>query len=93
MSLAIASLKEQLKHIATALLDRIHDVFPPSSKNEEDSISYKRIQKHKVARVLQKDLLGFIVDGKIGPKTIWIDKYKKEAPCQPPQVDQNGGPQ
>ena len=41
ISLAIATAKDQLNRVATAVMTGIHDVFPLDTENSEDDISLK----------------------------------------------------
>jgi len=42
MSLVIPVSKEQLRHVANAIMHGIHDVFPPNNNDDEDPISEKK---------------------------------------------------
>jgi hypothetical protein len=61
--MAIATSQEQLKHVATAVMQGIHDVFPSNTINEEDPTSYKKLMKGEGVWALQNDILGFTFDG------------------------------
>lgn len=78
MSIAIASSKQQLDHIATTLLHGVHDVFPPCKNDSEDSILLKKLKTCDGAWALHKDLLSIILDGNVGPKNIWLEEVKRE---------------
>ncbi len=45
MSLVIPVSREQLRHIANAIMHGIHDLFPPEDDNSNDPISEKKIEK------------------------------------------------
>ncbi|KAL7532596.1 hypothetical protein ACHAWF_004183 [Thalassiosira exigua] len=75
MSLAVATTKEQLRHVMAEVMAGIHDVFPPAGKDEEDSIFVKKLKKGKGQFALQKELLGFKFDGEA--HTLWLAKEKR----------------
>ena len=76
ISLAIPRTKEDLRHIANAVLTGIHDVFPPDELQESDPISYKKLLKLEGMWALVKDILGFTFDGE--NKTIWLEGPKRD---------------
>jgi hypothetical protein len=45
MSLVIPVSREQLRHVANAIMHGIHDVFPPDNNDDEDQISEKKMKK------------------------------------------------
>ena len=63
LGLAIPASQDHLRHTANAMLNGIHDVFPPDSNDAEDPISLKKLQNGDGAWALQKDILGFTFDG------------------------------
>ncbi|KAL7549582.1 hypothetical protein ACHAWF_012848 [Thalassiosira exigua] len=77
MSLAVATSKEQLWHVVAAVMMGIHDVFPPAEKDEEDSISFKKLKKGESQFALQKELLGLEFDGEV--HTLWLAEEKRAA--------------
>ena len=77
ISLAIPTSREQLEHVANAVMTGIHDVFPADANDEEDSISLKKCKKLESMWMIMKDILGFTFDGV--EKTIWLEKSKREA--------------
>ncbi|KAL7545250.1 hypothetical protein ACHAWF_013086 [Thalassiosira exigua] len=79
MSLAIATSKEQLRHVSTAIMKGIHDVWEESDTEAGDTISVKKIRKGEGHWALQKELLGFDFDGSPGEHTIWLAEKKREA--------------
>jgi hypothetical protein len=76
--IAIASSREQLRHVANGILHGIHDVFPSNPVDDEDPISMKKILKGDGVWALQKDILGFTFNGDTGKKTIQLEKPKRE---------------
>jgi hypothetical protein len=77
IGLVIPSSQEQLQHAANAIINGIHDIFPPRSENDDDPVSFKKITKGDGTWLLQKDILGFTFDGK--GKTIWLEAQKRDA--------------
>ncbi|KAL7533277.1 hypothetical protein ACHAWF_011989 [Thalassiosira exigua] len=77
MSLAVATSKAQLRHVAAAVMTGIHDVFPPAEKDKEDPISFKKLEKGESQFALQKELLGFDFDGEA--HTLWLAEEKRAA--------------
>jgi hypothetical protein len=67
-------LQEQLRHVANAILEGIHDVFPPDNDGDNDPISRKKLLKDKGRYSLLKTLLGFEYDG--NAKTMWLEVVK-----------------
>jgi hypothetical protein len=63
MSLVIPTTKEQLDHVASAIMTGIHDVFPGNIVNSDDSISLKKLHKGEGTYSTLKTLLGFDFDG------------------------------
>ena len=76
ISLAIPRSKDDLRHVANAVLTAIHDVFPPDEVPEKDPISYKKLLKLEGMWALTKDILGFTFDGV--NKTIWLEAPKRD---------------
>jgi hypothetical protein len=74
--LAIAASKEQLEHVARALLHGIHDVFPPDSDDSNDPTSLKKLLKEEGQWDLLKEILGFEFNGET--KTMQLDAKKRE---------------
>lgn len=58
----------------TSLLHGIHDVFPPCETDDKDPISLKKLTKGEGAWALHKDLLSFIFDGNVGPRSIPLEE-------------------
>ena len=63
MSLVIPVSKDQLRHVATAVMRVIHDVFPPDCDDGNDPISEKKLLQDKGQYSTRKTLLGFNFDG------------------------------
>ncbi len=76
MSLVIPVSQEQLQHVATAIMTGIHDVFPGDAVDSNDSISKKKLIKHKGRYATLKTLLGFDFNGTA--KTTWLEAAKRE---------------
>ena len=75
ISLVVPRSKEDLKHVANAVLQGIHDVFPSDKDDAEDPISLKKLVKLEAMWALHKDILGFTFDGV--DKTIWLEEEKR----------------
>ena len=60
MSLVIPVSREQLRHVAKAIMHGIHDVFPPDNNDDEDPISEKKMKKGEGLYDTKKTLLGFV---------------------------------
>ena len=76
MSLVIPVSREQLRHVANAIMHGIHDVFPPDEDDSNYPISEKKLQKGEGRYDTRKTLLGFDFDGK--GKTMWLELAKRE---------------
>jgi hypothetical protein len=61
--MAIPTSREQLEHVATAVMTGIHDRFPANEDAEEDPLSLKKLKKLEGQWALHKDILGFTFDG------------------------------
>ena len=72
LPMAIATSKEQLEHVANAVLQGIHDCFPQDSDEANDPISLKKLLKGEGQWALLKDMLGFDFDGV--EKTMILEK-------------------
>ncbi len=77
ISLAIPTSTEQLDHVARAVMEGIHDVFPPADLDEVDPIALKKLLKKDGQWMLIKDILGFTFDG--DNKTLWLEEPKRHA--------------
>ena len=71
MSLVIPTTVTQLQHVATAIMQGIHDVFPEDANDSNDPISLKKLQKGEGKYCTKKCLLGFEFDGEA--KTMWLE--------------------
>ena len=77
ISLAIPRTKDDLRHIANAVMTAIHDIFPEDEDKSKDPLSYKKLLKLEGMWALTKDILGFTFDG--DNKTLWLENPKREA--------------
>jgi len=78
LSMAVATSQQQLNHISTALMNGVHDVFPPASDDDQDSLSLKKLKRGEGAWALRGDVLGFSTYGGVGPKSIWLAEDKRD---------------
>ncbi len=76
MSLVIPISREQLHHVATAVMTGLHDVFPPEADDSNNPISKKKLRQHQGQFSTRKTLLGFDFDGIT--KTMWLEQAKRE---------------
>ena len=77
ISFVIPATKEQLDHVANAVMHGIHDVFPEESTEEDDPISQKKMRKGDGVFSMRKCVLGFDFNGE--DKTIWLEEEKRAA--------------
>ncbi len=75
ISFVVAPTEAQLRHVATAVMHGIHDVFPPDDDEERDPISVKKLRKGDGVFATRKCVLGFDFDGE--EKTIWLEEEKR----------------
>ncbi len=75
MSLVIPISRDQLRHVATAIMTGIHDVFPPDCDNGNDPISERKFLKDDGRYSTRKTLLGFDFDE--SAKTMWLKAAKQ----------------
>jgi hypothetical protein len=75
--IAIPTSQEQLRHVSTAIITGIHDVFPPSDADELDAILFKKVVKGKGQWAMQKDILGFEFDRTPDTHTVWLEETKR----------------
>ena len=68
--------QEQLRHVATAVMTGIHDVFPGDAMDSNNSISETKRIKHEGRYTTLKTLLGFNFNG--AAKTMWLEAAKRE---------------
>jgi len=76
ISIVIPASQEQLRHMANAIMEGIHDIFPPDDDDANDPISEKKLLKQDGQYDVLKTLLGFEFDG-VG-KTLWLEAAKRE---------------
>ena len=76
IALAIPTSREQLDHVATAVMTGVHDMFPPDANDEEDSLALKKLKKGDSKWLPLKDVLGFDFDGV--KKTLWLESEKRD---------------
>jgi hypothetical protein len=76
MSLIIPVSQEQIRHVATAVMTGIHDVFPPDDDDNNDPISEKKLKKGEGTYSTRKTLLGFNFNGE--EKTMQLEEAKQE---------------
>jgi hypothetical protein len=76
MSLVIPMSREQLGHVANAIMQGIHDVFLPDVEDSNNPISEKKLNKGEGRYETRKMLLGFDFDGE--GKTMWLKAAKRE---------------
>ena len=75
MSLVILTSKEQLVHVASAIMTGIHDIFPANIVDSNDPISEKKLKKGEGVYSTKKTLLGFDFDGKCN--MLWLEEEKR----------------
>ncbi len=76
ISIVIPASQEQLCHIANAIMEGIHDIFPPDNDDTNDPLSEKKLLKRDSQYDVLKTLLGIEFDG-VG-KTLWLKAAKRE---------------
>jgi hypothetical protein len=76
MSLVIPVSREQLCHVANAIMHGIHDVFLPDAEDSNNPISEKKLNKGEGRHETRKTLLGFDFNGE--GKTMWLEAAKRE---------------
>jgi hypothetical protein len=76
MSLVIPVSQAQLRHVASAVMTGIHDVFPGDAMDSNDPISEKKLIKQEGRYSTLKTLLGFDFNGTA--KTMWLEAAKRE---------------
>ena len=77
IALPMPSSKEHLNHVINAVMAGIHDVFPASKADNTDPISLKKLKQQEAMWAVQKNVLGFIFNGK--HKTLWLEEPKRDA--------------
>jgi hypothetical protein len=76
MSLVVQISQKQFRHVATAVMTDINDVFPPDNDDSNDPISEKKLRQQEGQFSMRKTLLGFDFDGIA--KTMWLEDAKRE---------------
>jgi hypothetical protein len=76
ITLAIATAQEELKHISSATMNGIHDVFPTEEIHEDDPISLRKLRKGDAAWANVKEILGMTFNG--NDKTMWLASEKRD---------------
>ncbi|KAL7454787.1 hypothetical protein ACHAXS_000341, partial [Conticribra weissflogii] len=61
--LAIPTSQQQLQHVGQATLMGIHDVWPPTEVDDEDTVMHKKIKKGEGVWGLEKEILGLMFNG------------------------------
>ena len=74
MSLIIPATKEEMLHVATAVMMGMHDIFPAAADDNNDPISLKKMKKRESQLSTKKMLLGFKFD--CDKKTLWLKQEK-----------------
>jgi hypothetical protein len=75
VSIVIPTSQEQLIHVATKIMSRIHDVFPADLVNSNDPISEIKMLRGEGQYALIKTILGFDFDGQ--RKMLWLEEEKR----------------
>ena len=77
ISMVIPRTKDDMRHVANAVMTGIHDVFPADEVDGEDPVSHKKLLKQEAMWALTKDILGFTFDGE--NKTLWLEEPKRKS--------------
>ncbi len=72
----IPASQEHLRHMANAIMEGIHDVFPPDQDDSNDPILEKKLHKTEGQYATLKTILGFNFDEVA--KTLWLEEAKWE---------------
>ena len=75
--LAIPKIKDQLHHVANAIMTGINYVFPPDKDDKEYAISLKKILKKEAGWATNKNVLVFECDENPGEHTIWLTEDRR----------------
>jgi hypothetical protein len=75
MSIVILNSKDQLEHVATAVMTGIHDVFPTNIIDSDNPILEKKLLIGEGQYSFVKTLLGFDFDGNC--ITMWLEEGKR----------------
>ncbi len=84
MLLIIPATKEEMLHVATAVMTGMHNVFPEAKDNNNDPISFKKLKKGESQLSTRKTLLGFDFDG--NKKMLWLKHEKRQTPPYAPPM-------
>jgi hypothetical protein len=76
MNLIIPASREQIRHVAMAVMTGIHDVFPLDDIHNDNPISEKKLKKGEGTYSTRKTLLGFNFNGE--EKTMWLEEAKRK---------------
>jgi hypothetical protein len=75
MSLIIPTIREQMIHLATAVMTGIHNVFPEAINKDNDPILLKKMKQGESQLSTQKNSPCF--NSYREEKTIWLEKEKR----------------
>jgi hypothetical protein len=76
VNLIIPASQKHLWHVANAIMEGIHGVFPPDQDDSNDPISEKKMRKTEGQYATLKTILRFNFDGVA--KTLWLEEAKGE---------------
>jgi hypothetical protein len=76
MLLIIPATKEEMLHIATAVMTGIHDVFPGAKNENDDPISLQKMKNGESQLSLKKTHLGIEFDG--DKNILWLKHTKRD---------------
>jgi hypothetical protein len=76
VNLLIPASQTHLQHVANAIMEGIHDVFPPGQDDSNNPILEKKLRKTEGQYATLKTILGFNFDGVA--KTLWLEEAKQE---------------
>jgi hypothetical protein len=76
VNLLILTSQEHLWHMANAIIEGIHDVFPPDQDDRHNPIMEKKLLKKEGQYTTLKTILGFDFDGVA--KILWLEEAKCE---------------
>lgn len=79
ISIAMPASQEQLRHVGQAVMMGIHDIWQPKEENNDDPISYKKIEKGEGVWMLEKEILGLQFDGNSHRHTVHMPEDKRNA--------------
>ena len=76
ISIVIPASQEHFHHVANAMMEGIHDMFPADSNDGNDPFSENKLRKGEGQYAALKMILGFKFDG--NNKTLWLEEAKRE---------------